>query len=103
MTVRKKKRGPGRPPIQPEDRKDRNLTFRSRGGLYERLAEAATLNERSISEEIGARLEASFRKTRAEEVGHIERNAMALEWMLGGNEAATDLLRKIVFELQLQP
>ena len=50
----------GRPPKDPTDRKDGNLTFRTRGSLRERLSAAATENGRSISEEVERRLEASF-------------------------------------------
>lgn len=50
----------GRPPVPAADRKDGNLTFRTRAGLREKLAEAAEAADRSISEEIERRLERSF-------------------------------------------
>ena len=50
----------GRPPKDPSDRKDGNLTFRTRGSLRAQLAEAAKRSGRSISEEVEQRLERSF-------------------------------------------
>ena len=50
----------GRPPIPEVDRRNRNLTFRSRGKLHEQLQAAAKAADRSISEEIERRLEQSF-------------------------------------------
>jgi hypothetical protein len=50
----------GRPPKAEADRKSRNFTFRSRGDLHARLAEAAGESGRSMSEEIERRLERSF-------------------------------------------
>jgi hypothetical protein len=46
----------GRPPKAEADRKSRNLTFRSRGDLRDRLLEAAQRSGRSLSEEIEYRL-----------------------------------------------
>src|SRR5262249_60037015 len=50
---------PGRPAKPEDQRRSRNLTFRVRGDLHERLQTAAA-GERSISEEIERRLEQSF-------------------------------------------
>jgi hypothetical protein len=50
----------GRPPIPEEERRSRNLTFRSRGKLHEQLQAAAAASGRSISEEIERRLDQSF-------------------------------------------
>lgn len=50
----------GRPPKDPADRKDGNLTFRTRGDMRRRLSEAAEKSGRSISEEVEKRLEESF-------------------------------------------
>lgn len=50
----------GRPPKSPEGRATNNLTFRTRGSLRDKLAEAAVKAKRSISEEIEYRLDRSF-------------------------------------------
>jgi hypothetical protein len=50
----------GRPPIPPGQRKSKNFTFRSRGDLHARLADAAAQSNRSISEEIEWRIQRSF-------------------------------------------
>jgi hypothetical protein len=52
----------GRPPKYPGEGKRPTLTFRVRGKLHEQLQAAAAASERSISEEIEARLEESFRR-----------------------------------------
>ena len=44
------------------ERKRHNQTFRVRGPMREKLKAAAKANERSISEEVEARLENSFRQ-----------------------------------------
>src|SRR5258707_14372768 len=105
MTRAPKKRAPGRPSLPASEKKGRNLTFRIRDGMRERLSDEAALHERSLSEEIERRLQQSFLKEEAgaREKTQIERNAAALEWMLGGNQSATDVIRKIVFELQSRP
>jgi len=54
VTAGKKRRG--RPPKTDAERKSRNLTFRSRGDLRDRLQEAAQKSGRSLSEEIEYRL-----------------------------------------------
>lgn len=54
MANEPKKRG--RPSIPVEERKNRNLTFRARGDLRDRLAKRAAENDRSISEEIELQL-----------------------------------------------
>lgn len=54
----------GRPPLLAEQRKSRNLTFRTRNGMRERLEAAAHKAGRSISEEIESRLEMSFEPRR---------------------------------------
>ena len=63
----------GRPPIDAEQRKSFNMTFRARAGLRERLAEAAEQSGRSTSEEIKSRLEQSFELQ--ERVRGLERHA----------------------------
>jgi len=50
----------GRPKKIEGDVRDRNLTFRTRAGLRDRLAGAADASRRSISEEVEYRLERSF-------------------------------------------
>ena len=50
----------GRPRLSDVERKSRNLTFRVRDGLREKLAEAAQRSGRSVSEEIEYRLQLSF-------------------------------------------
>lgn len=60
MTKPPKKRAPGRPALPTSEKKARNFTFRSRGDMHERLSASAAAKERSISEEIEARLTASF-------------------------------------------
>jgi hypothetical protein len=54
-------KGRGRPPKPQAQRKRANLTFRVRDELRSRLEAAATVAQRSVSEEIEHRLEASFR------------------------------------------
>lgn len=54
----KKRRG--RPALPEAQRRSRNFTFRSRSNLREKLQKAAEQNDRSISEEIEARLQRSF-------------------------------------------
>lgn len=56
----KKSKPRGRPPLPPAEKRAKNFTFRSRGDMHDKLSEAASLNERSISEEIERRLERSF-------------------------------------------
>jgi len=53
-------RGKGRPPLPGESRKRRNLSLRVRDQAREALARAAAQNQRTISEEIEARLEQSL-------------------------------------------
>jgi predicted transcriptional regulator len=60
MSKKAQKGRPGRPALSQSDRKNRNLTFRSRDDLRDRLDEAARQSQRSISEEIERRLERSF-------------------------------------------
>ena len=55
----KHKRPRGRPAIPAAERRVWNLTFRSRGGMRDRLA-AAAAGGRSLSEEIEARLAQSL-------------------------------------------
>jgi hypothetical protein len=59
--VTSKKSKPGRPRLKPAERKSRNLTFRSRGALRQKLEDATRKSGRSVSEEIERRLEYSFR------------------------------------------
>jgi cytochrome P450 len=81
------------------------LNLRFTEGLRSRLERQANRNNHSLNSEIVRRLEQSFVRDieREREKTHVEKNSEALEWMLGGNEAATDLMRKIVFELQSHP
>lgn len=50
----------GRPPLDPGERKDGNLTFRTRGDLRQRLDAEAKKNGRTVSEEVEWRLERSL-------------------------------------------
>lgn len=50
----------GRPRKSEADRKEGNLTFRTRRGLRERLVAAAAASGRSLSEEVERRVEESF-------------------------------------------
>jgi hypothetical protein len=60
----------GRPPIDPEQRKSHNITFRARGVLHLLLTEAAKQSGRSLSEEVEFRLKNSF-------PGSVRRDLMA--------------------------
>ena len=60
MTEAKEKRPRGRPPVAAGEKKVRNITFRSRDDMHERLSDAAATKGRSLSEEIEARLAQSF-------------------------------------------
>lgn len=55
------KRRPGRP-VDPDSKRQtgKNLTIRVRGGMHEKLRQAAEQSERSLSEEVERRLEESF-------------------------------------------
>jgi chromosome segregation ATPase len=76
---KQEKRQPGRPALPEEEKRSRNLTFRSRGDLRDRLSDTASENGRSISEEIESRLEESFR--RDEKIADVtaSRDAVAAE------------------------
>ena len=50
----------GRPPLPPDQRKDRVLPFRCNDGLYERLVRAAVANGRTVSQELEQRVVRSF-------------------------------------------
>jgi hypothetical protein len=50
----------GRPPKPETERRGRNVTFRTPGGLRARLEDAARIAGRSVSEEVVYRLEKSF-------------------------------------------
>jgi hypothetical protein len=54
------KRPVGRPKKAPGERKRRILTLRARDALHKAISIAASQNERSLSEEIEARIERSF-------------------------------------------
>jgi hypothetical protein len=56
----KAKRKPGRLPKIEGDLKNTSLTFRTRAGMREKLEAEAALHHRSISEEVEARIQASF-------------------------------------------
>ena len=60
MNDENKKRQPGRPSLPDDEKRSRNLTFRSRTDLRDRLSAAASKSGRSISEEVEFRLEESF-------------------------------------------
>lgn len=55
----------GRPPLPPEERKTRNLSFRVRDALRDKIQRAAEENGRTISGEAEFRLEQSFIEDRA--------------------------------------
>lgn len=59
-----KKRGRGRPKVPDEVRKRNNVTIRLRDQVKADLEAAAAKNQRSLSEEIEARMERSFRDDR---------------------------------------
>jgi hypothetical protein len=65
MTKKIKTSPRGRPTRRPGERLSKNRTFRVRSKLDDELAAAATLSERSVSEEIEFRLEKSFSDQRA--------------------------------------
>jgi Arc-like DNA binding domain len=71
--------------------------------LRAKLAQAADQHEVTLNAEIVARLQESFSReaTRQREKTYVEKNAEALEWMVGSNESASDLLREIVGYMQL--
>ena len=54
------KRKRGRPPRSPEGKATRNLTFRTRDSVRERLEASAAAADRSVSEEIEIRLAKSY-------------------------------------------
>jgi hypothetical protein len=88
MTENAKPRRRGRPPLPDSERKGgSNITFRARESLRERLANAAELVERSISEEVEHRLNQSF----------TERDVIARAF---GREQA-DLVKAIGIGLQI--
>jgi len=62
MSDEKPKRKGGRPAKSAEGKATRNLTFRTRDSLREKLSEAAAASHRSISEEIEHRLQRSFNR-----------------------------------------
>lgn len=76
MKTQKKR---GRPPKPPAERRSANITFRTPGGLRERLEGAAKISGRSVSEEVVYRLERSFERQ------GLLREFFALTW---GKEAA---------------
>ncbi len=54
------KKRTGRPPLPEKDRKSAVLRHRVRGDIYERIATAAAASGRPMSDEVEARLRASF-------------------------------------------
>jgi Arc-like DNA binding dprotein len=69
---------PGRPALSAADSKKRNLTFRCREEMRERLHAAAQKSRRSLSEEIENRLEQSFlREDRAVEQRELGKKLVA--------------------------
>ena len=68
ITKRTKGKRGGRPPIEKEKRRNKTLTFRVRGNMHERIAEAARKSGRSVTEEIEHRLERSLLLTELTEV-----------------------------------
>lgn len=79
----------GRPPLDPEARKDGNLTFRSRRDLRSKLEQAARENGRTVSKEAEHRLTQSFlandlRQIVREEIAAAlkERNGLGLSEIL---------------------
>jgi hypothetical protein len=65
MTTSAQRRPRGRPPVPAKARKRNNVTIRMRDELKARVEQAASAQQRSISEEIETRLASSF----AEEAG----------------------------------
>lgn len=72
MSEQPKRRG--RPPLPDSERKSpaKNLTFRARDGLRQKLSKAAVQSERSVSEEIERRLERSFEMSSGDIVSLVE-------------------------------
>lgn len=54
------KRGPGRPRLNPDERRSCNVTTVIIPSLYTKLKEAASASDRSLSQEMANRLERSF-------------------------------------------
>ena len=91
MTAGKKR--PGRPPKTDAERKSRNLTFRSRGDLRDRLQEAAQRSGRSLSEEIEYRLWKSIVDDDKRLLVELQKKLAAYE--LQRKLAADELQRKL--------
>ena len=81
------------------------LNLRFTEALRQKLERQAIKNNCSINSEIVRRLEQSFAKdaNRELEKNQDEKNSEVLKIMVGDNEAAADLLRKVVFEVQIRP
>jgi hypothetical protein len=84
----------GRPPIDAEQRKSFNMTFRARAGLRERLAEAAEQSGRSTSEEIELRLEQSF---------ELQQRVRGLERHADIDRVTIERLSRLLLEARSQP
>jgi hypothetical protein len=81
------------------------LNLRFTEALRQKLERQAAKKNCSINSEIIRRLEQSFAKdaNRELEKNQDEKNSEVLKIMVGDNEAAADLLRKVVFEVQIRP
>ncbi len=79
--------------------------LRIREGVRRDIEREAKRKAHSTNQEAVLRLEQSFEEDarRASEKLHIERDAEVLNLLVGRNQAAADLLRNIVFELQSNP
>jgi hypothetical protein len=95
-----KKRPRGRPPVSEAERRVRNITFRSRGDMYEKLSEAAANHARSISEEIEGRLAKSLENDKYGDPSLYHRDAQFMDFLVGTNDASKDLIRKFASELE---
>lgn len=85
----------GRPPIDPDQRRSLNITFRARPKLKDGLTAAAKESERSLSEEIERRLEQSFEMPSRDYVAELERvNRSLQEKMITLLELKADLTAK---------
>jgi hypothetical protein len=89
----KKAKARGRPPLPTAEKRVKNFTFRSRGGLHERLVKAAADSDRSISEEIEHRLERSFN----------EGDDSLSKALVGNNNTGANIIRWIAFQMQCDP
>ncbi len=88
-----KKKQRGRPALPAEQKRSKNLTFRIRDGMKQRLERAAAPADRSISEEIEHRLEMSF----------AQGDDSLSKALVGNSDTSANLIRWIAFQMQCQP